>query len=68
MGITLERTLGDNIGKAVEKRCFDKGLILRGEEDWVCLAPCYITSKDEWNEIVTILLDVLFDIENENNA
>lgn len=42
IGLTLDERLGPQAGKRLEQLCFARGLILRGEENWACLAPAYV--------------------------
>lgn len=62
-GITLCHTLGKNSGKTIENRCFEKGLVIRGEEDWVALVPSFCTSHDELEKIFNILINVISELD-----
>lgn len=54
-GITLASELGSESGKCVEELCFQAGVIIRGEENWIALVPSYTTSISELNKIFRVL-------------
>lgn len=58
-GLTLAPELGPNAGKKLEKICFDKQIIVRGEEDWIALAPAYITTPETLNNIFEVLHEAI---------
>lgn len=58
-GVTLSSQYGAKCGKLLEDICFSKGLIIRGEENWITLAPCYNTSLDELNTIFDLLAEAI---------
>jgi beta-alanine--pyruvate transaminase len=39
------------MGKAVESRCRERGMIVRGESDWIVVAPAYVTTDAELRQI-----------------
>ncbi|GAA3486474.1 MULTISPECIES: aspartate aminotransferase family protein [Streptomyces] len=46
---------GERPGERVASACLRRGLIIRGQDDWVVLAPAFVTTTAEVDEIVTIL-------------
>jgi len=64
LGLSLKPELGCQSGKIIERACFDRGVIVRGEEDWVCIAPSYITTIDELEVIVTEINHAIIELQN----
>ena len=58
-GISFERHLGADCGHRLEELCFNRGLIIRGEEDWITMAPCYNTEFDQLIRIFAILREAI---------
>ncbi|MFZ4185286.1 aspartate aminotransferase family protein [Streptomyces pseudogriseolus] len=46
-------------GAAVAAACLERGLILRGQDDWITLAPAFVTTEEETEEICGTLADAL---------
>ncbi|WP_350404601.1 aminotransferase class III-fold pyridoxal phosphate-dependent enzyme [Pseudomonas sp. W17] len=55
IGITLDSSLGEQAGKKLGGLCFERKLIIRGEEDWACLAPAYIMSEETLSDVFEVL-------------
>ncbi|OHX11251.1 acetylornithine aminotransferase [Chromobacterium sphagni] len=55
IGLTLDERLGAAAGKKLEQLCFERKLIIRGEENWACLAPAYVMSEDTLTEAFEVL-------------
>ena len=58
-GLTLTPEFGPNSGKNLEKLCFEKQVIVRGEEDWIALAPAYITTPETLVKIFEVLHEAI---------
>ncbi|MER5770966.1 aminotransferase class III-fold pyridoxal phosphate-dependent enzyme [Streptomyces sp. NPDC001985] len=56
-GLTL--TGGPDAGERLARACLRRGLIIRGQDDWAVLAPAYITTRAEADEIAGILAAAL---------
>lgn len=63
-GLSLKPELGHQSGKIIERSCFERGVIIRGEEDWVCIAPSYITTTDELELIATEINNAIIELQN----
>ncbi|MDI3282575.1 aminotransferase class III-fold pyridoxal phosphate-dependent enzyme [Polyangium sp. 15x6] len=50
---------GRGIGAAVARACLKRGLVIRGQDDWIVMAPAFVTSKTEADEMLDILGDAL---------
>ncbi|NLU70580.1 aminotransferase class III-fold pyridoxal phosphate-dependent enzyme [Streptomyces sp. HNM0574] len=50
------------IGERLARACLNRGLIIRGQDDWVVLAPAFVTTRAEADEILTILGEALDEI------
>lgn len=59
VGVTLDSELGPNSGKALEAICFDKQVIVRGDENWIALAPAYTTPAQTLEKIFEVLHDAI---------
>jgi len=64
LGISLKPKLGCQSGKKIERICFERGVIIRGEEDWVCMAPSYITTTDELEMIAAEINNAIIELQN----
>ncbi|MFB7333696.1 aspartate aminotransferase family protein [Streptomyces adustus] len=53
---------GEDAGERLASACLDRGLILRGQDDWVVLAPAFVTTPDEADRILEILGDALDEV------
>lgn len=51
----------NGIGKSIANECFNRKLIIRGEEDWLTLAPAFTTENSEFDFISGVLLNVIQD-------
>ncbi|MEW2289158.1 aminotransferase class III-fold pyridoxal phosphate-dependent enzyme [Streptomyces sp. NPDC047841] len=61
-GVKLSATPGTptgDLGSLVAGACLERGLIVRGQDDWIVLAPAFVTSEEETAEIARILTDAL---------
>lgn len=65
-GISFDRHLGPDCGHRLEELCFKRGLIIRGEEDWITLAPCYNTGFDQLSIIFAILSEAIAQLSLKN--
>ncbi|WP_437623801.1 aminotransferase family protein [Sorangium sp. So ce1151] len=52
----------DGIGAAVARACLKRGLIIRGQDDWLVMAPAFVTSETEVDHMLDILGDALDEI------
>ncbi|KMN48978.1 Adenosylmethionine-8-amino-7-oxononanoate aminotransferase [Chromobacterium violaceum] len=55
IGLTLDERLGAGAGKRLEQLCFERKLIIRGDENWACLAPAYVMSEAALQEAFEVL-------------
>ncbi|MEO2219675.1 aminotransferase class III-fold pyridoxal phosphate-dependent enzyme [Chromobacterium vaccinii] len=55
IGLTLDERLGGGAGKKLEQLCFERKLIIRGEENWACLAPAYVMPEGTLAEVFEVL-------------
>ncbi|MGC0151605.1 aminotransferase class III-fold pyridoxal phosphate-dependent enzyme [Chromobacterium vaccinii] len=55
IGLTLDDGLGSDAGKRLERLCFERKLIIRGEENWACLAPAYVMPENTLAEVFEVL-------------
>ncbi|RCG23000.1 aspartate aminotransferase family protein [Streptomyces diacarni] len=46
---------GGGLGQAVARACLRRGLIIRGEDDWVVLAPAYVSTEADLEQIAALL-------------
>ncbi|NBM18203.1 aspartate aminotransferase family protein [Streptomyces sp. GC420] len=53
---------GEDAGERLAAACLRRGLILRGQDDWVVLAPAFVTAPDEADRMLDILGDALDEI------
>lgn len=49
-------------GEKVAKECLRRGLIIRGQDNWIVLAPAFIAETSDLDEIASILAGVLDDV------
>lgn len=50
-----EFTLRTSVGKHIEAACLARGVIVRGEADWVAVAPPYVTSDETLARIIEVV-------------
>ncbi|MEU7580898.1 aminotransferase class III-fold pyridoxal phosphate-dependent enzyme [Streptomyces sp. NPDC041068] len=50
------------IGERVARACLKRGLILRGQDDWITLAPAFVTTEAEADETLRILGEALDEV------
>ncbi|WP_275461665.1 aspartate aminotransferase family protein [Streptomyces noursei] len=50
------------IGERVARACLQRGLILRGQDDWFVLAPAFVTTRAEADEALGILGEALDEV------
>lgn len=50
------------LGERVASACLRRGLIIRGQDDWVVLAPAFVTTTAEVDEILGILGEALEEV------
>ncbi|MFE6689171.1 aspartate aminotransferase family protein [Streptomyces sp. NPDC057743] len=53
---------GDGVGDQVAAACQRRGLILRGQDDWVVLAPAFVTTTGEADQILALLGEALDEV------
>ncbi|MFJ8589227.1 aspartate aminotransferase family protein [Streptomyces sp. NPDC093595] len=53
---------GERLGERVASACLRRGLIIRGQDDWVVLAPAFVTTTAEVDEIVGVLGEALDEV------
>ncbi|WP_236244807.1 aspartate aminotransferase family protein [Streptomyces sp. CC210A] len=53
---------GERVGERVASACLRRGLIIRGQDDWVVLAPAFVTTNAEADEIVQVLGEALDEV------
>ncbi|WP_031079250.1 aspartate aminotransferase family protein [Streptomyces sp. NRRL S-118] len=53
---------GERLGERVASACLRRGLIIRGQDDWVVLAPAFVTTTTEVDEIVGVLGEALDEV------
>ncbi|MGK5641708.1 aspartate aminotransferase family protein [Streptomyces sp. URMC 126] len=53
---------GERLGERVASACLRRGLILRGQDDWVVLAPAFVTTTAETDETARILGEALDEV------
>ncbi|GAA3122042.1 aspartate aminotransferase family protein [Streptosporangium carneum] len=61
-GIKLSDPEGRDVGALVSQACLRRGLILRGQDDWIVLAPAFVTSETDVEEICLTLTDALEEV------
>ncbi|TLS47548.1 aspartate aminotransferase family protein [Streptomyces montanus] len=49
-------------GQALAQACLRRGLIIRAEDDWAVLAPAFVATDEDLDEIVTVLGDALDEV------
>lgn len=54
-GMTLSPELGEHSGKRMEQLCHDQQVVIRGEEDWICVVPAYITTVQELDKVFEVI-------------
>lgn len=59
---TQDRFLKASPGKRVEEACMKRNLILRGEADWVVIAPAFTSTNEELEELCGILEEALGEV------
>ncbi|MEU9942712.1 aspartate aminotransferase family protein [Streptomyces lavendulae] len=52
----------ERLGERVASACLRRGLIIRGQDDWVVLAPAFVTTTAEIDEILGILGEALEEV------
>lgn len=52
----------ERLGERVASACLRRGLIIRGQDDWVVLAPAFVTTPAEVDEILGILGEALDEV------
>ncbi|MGP9022677.1 aminotransferase family protein [Streptomyces sp. BR1] len=50
---------GASLGERVARACLRRGLIIRGQDDWVVLAPAFVTTENEADAVCGILAEAL---------
>ncbi|GAA2230754.1 aspartate aminotransferase family protein [Streptomyces amakusaensis] len=50
------------VGERVARACLERGLILRGQDDWLVLAPAFVTTEAEADETLRILGEALDEV------
>ncbi|MEU8774275.1 aminotransferase class III-fold pyridoxal phosphate-dependent enzyme [Streptomyces sp. NPDC048606] len=53
---------GERLGERVASACLRRGLIIRGQDDWVVLAPAFVTTPAEVDEILGTLGEALDEV------
>ncbi|MDC0357864.1 aminotransferase class III-fold pyridoxal phosphate-dependent enzyme [Oligoflexia bacterium] len=61
-GINLDHSIGEATGKAIEDLCFDRGVIVRGEENWMTLAPSYNTEFEQLDHICSVVGEAINEV------
>ncbi|MGW0009810.1 aminotransferase family protein [Streptomyces tendae] len=46
-------------GQELARECLRRGLIVRGEDDWIVLAPAFVATQEDLDEIAAVLGDAL---------
>ncbi|MBB1253292.1 aminotransferase family protein [Streptomyces alkaliterrae] len=61
-GVTLHGDGPGPVGERVARACLDRGLIIRGQDDWIVLAPAFTTTEADLAESLQILGDALDEV------
>ncbi|MBP2478631.1 beta-alanine--pyruvate transaminase [Crossiella equi] len=61
-GVKLHLAAEGSTGDALAKACLRRGLIIRGQDDWIALAPAFTIAEDEIAEIAEVLRAALAEV------
>ncbi len=62
IGIRFHDPDGRGIGAEVARSCQRRGVLLRGDDDYLALAPAYVTTEDDLDELCSVLGDAVTEV------